>query len=496
VTVAQALDNAPVLIGLGECIDRECQLETRALIAAAVRQAIEDAPAVAESVDVLGVVGIVSWRYEEIGRVLAADVGLSPGETWESPAGGEKPIRLLGELAQRIAHGEIRAAILCGGEAMKTRADAAKDQRALDWGPTDRNAKPITALDFVTPFAARYGLARPTDIYPLYENATRHAWGMPQAEADRESAELWSRYSDTASGNPYAWLPRPHSAAQIGTATADNRLIAFPYRKLMVANPSVNQAAALLVTSRGAALAAGVPEERLIYIGSGAHADEPADFLMRDRFDRSTAQNAVLHETLERNAATTETIDAIEFYSCFPVVPKMARRTLGLAENFEPSIAGGLTFFGGPANNYMTHAITAAARALRNGLRQQALLYGQGEFVTKHAAILLGAGPFPNGAAMVDVQAEADAQADPAPMLSPDYQGDVTVETFTITYGRDGAPTQATLLLRTPGGERTVAIVPGTDRGTIDRLTHGDPIGARGVVVAGDQGLQRFHWAA
>ena len=80
--------------------------------------------------------------------------------------------------------------------------------------------------------------------------------------------------------------------------------------------------------------------------------------------------------------------DAIELYSCFPCVPKMARRTLGLGDDVQPTVTGGLTFFGAPLNTYMTHAACAMVRKLRNGARL-GLLYGQGGFVTKHHALVL-----------------------------------------------------------------------------------------------------------
>ena len=59
--------------------------------------------------------------------------------------------------------------------------------------------------------------------------------------------------------------------------------------------------------------------------------------------------------------------DAIELYSCFPCVPKMARRTLGLGPDVQPTVTGGLTFFGAPLNTYMTHAACAMVRSLRDG---------------------------------------------------------------------------------------------------------------------------------
>ena len=80
--------------------------------------------------------------------------------------------------------------------------------------------------------------------------------------------------------------------------------------------------------------------------------------------------------------------DAIELYSCFPCVPKMARRTLGLGRDVQPTVTGGLTFFGAPLNTYMTHAACAMVRKIRSGAKL-GLLYGQGGFVTKHHGLVL-----------------------------------------------------------------------------------------------------------
>src|SRR3569833_2329267 len=66
----------------------------------------------------------------------------------------------------------------------------------------------------------------------------------------------------------------------------------------------------------------------------------------------------------------------------------MARRTLGLGPDVEPTVTGGLTFFGAPLNTYMTHAACAMVRRLRGGARL-GLLYGQGGFVTKHHALVV-----------------------------------------------------------------------------------------------------------
>ena len=226
--------------------------------------------------------------------------------------------------------------------------------------------------------AARYRLTQPHQIYPLYENAARSAWGQSFEDAQRESAELWSRMSQTAAENPNAWSRDALAAEAIASVSPDNRMIAFPYPKLMNALLGVNQAAAIIVTDVATARENGIPDARMVHIGGATRAVEPSDFLARDRFEHAAAQEVVLETVLADNGLTGSSIDRFELYSCFPIVPKMARRILALDPEVEGSVVGGLTFFGGPANNYMTHAIAACVRLLRDGQGETALLYGQG----------------------------------------------------------------------------------------------------------------------
>ncbi|WP_204338136.1 hypothetical protein, partial [Proteus mirabilis] len=104
------------------------------------------------------------------------------------------------------------------------------------------------------------------------------------------------------------------------------------------------------------ARAAGIAEDRLVYPLGGTSAEEPRDYLLRDQFYESHPQNAVLKAVIDLAGGDGKKFDAIELYSCFPCVPKMARRTLGLGADVQPTVTGGLTFFGAPLNTYMTHA--------------------------------------------------------------------------------------------------------------------------------------------
>jgi acetyl-CoA C-acetyltransferase len=54
--------------------------------------------------------------------------------------------------------------------------------------------------------------------------------------------------------------------------------------------------------------------------------------------------DTAIRRTLELNAMTGADFDHVELYSCFPCVPKMARRVLGWPLDKPATVFGGLTF--------------------------------------------------------------------------------------------------------------------------------------------------------
>jgi acetyl-CoA C-acetyltransferase len=289
-------------------------------------------------------------------------------------------------------------------------------------------------------------------------------------------------------------MKRRVTPEEITTPTPDNRLIAWPYTKLMVANPTVNMGAAILMTSLAKARAAGIPEDRLIYPLGGASAEEPRDYLVRDQFFESHPQNAVLNAVMELAGGDGRKFDAIELYSCFPCVPKMARRTLGLGSDVQPTVTGGLTFFGAPLNTYMTHAACAMVRKLRDGAKL-GLLYGQGGFVTKHHGLVLSRqAPQQAPAQDTSVQAEADRHRGAVPDFVTEANGKGSVESFIVTYHRSGEVEHGVVMLRTSDRARTLARVPAHDGQTLAHLLNMDrtPVGSSGDIVTADDGVPEW----
>jgi acetyl-CoA C-acetyltransferase len=496
-------DRIPVIVGVGEITDKpanpEQGLEPLALMQQALTRAEDDAGAkLIGAIDSIDLVNLVSWRYRDPAKQLCERLGITPARAVYGPVGGEAPIRYLHEAALRIQRGESVVAAICGAEAQYTVNKAAKANVKLPWTPyAEDGVTSVRNVSYQHPMARALGVAQPITVYPFYDAATAAHWGQTPREALRESGELWSTFASVAAKNPYSWIKRAVDADAIMTPTADNRLIAWPYNKLMVANPQVNQGAALIITSLANAKRLGIATERCVHFVGGASAEEPRDYLQRDQFVESYAQNAVLRTVMDIVDGDGTKFDAIELYGCFPCVPKMARRTLGFGKDVQPTVTGGLTFFGAPLNSYMTHAACAMVRRVRGGV-QHGLLYGQGGFVTKHHVLVLS--PERPAVALsedVSVQSIADAKRRTAPTYDEQPSGKGTVESFTVIYDRDGSAKHGVVILRTEANDRTLARVPADDTTTLARLLDLDrtPIGISGPIRKAADGIAAWQAA-
>lgn len=486
----------PVIVGVGQVNDRpptpDQGLDSLGLMEAALRAADADAGGGwLPRLESLALVDQISFpKLGDTTGPLAERLGAAPRLRYKTPSPtGDSPILLLNAAANAIAAGEIEVAAVGGGEALRTAAQRAA-QAAGD-RPQDHNASRMNSARRAPSYRARYGLVAPVDIYPLYENAGRAAYGQTLAEAQAESGEIWARFSQVAAENPGAWIRSPRAAAEIIRPSADNRPIAFPYNKLMVANSSVNQGAGFIVASLAQARAHGVAEDRLVYVGRGAASHEDEDILRRDRYDASPGMTVSIRRALELNAVAAADLDFVELYSCFPCVPKMARRVFGWPVERPASVFGGLTFGGGPIGNYMSHAVVGMVLKLRQGGRN-GLLFGNGGVATHNHSIVVSRDPAIAGALPhdFDFQAEADAARGPVPPLDEAYAGPGRIETYTVFYDRGGAPRHGVVVARNPAGARFLAKVAAEDAAGIGFLTDGraEPVGSLGDAAPGPDG--------
>lgn len=494
--MALAEDRIPVIVGVGQVNDRPEEpaagLDSLGLMVEALRRADEERKWLPGLSAVLTVAQIAFPDLGDCSPKVAEAIGATPSLCRQTKYPmGDSPVRLLNEAANMIASGEAASVAITGGEALRTAA-----ARAREAGPKNTKVDAVRASSIARKqrYTDLFRLTSPVDIYPLYENACRAEWGQSLEEAQRESGQIWSDFSRVADGNDGAWIHAPRTVEEIITADASNRPISFPYTKLMVANSSVNQGAAFIVASLAAAKAAGMAESDLIYIGRGAHAEEPANVMARDVFSHSVSLSESLSKALEFNDLTIEDMDYAELYSCFPCMPKMARRVIGWPLEKPMSVFGGLTFGGGPIANYMSHAVVEMVLRLRKSGRY-GFLFANGGFATYTHSIVIGRDPklancLPHD---FDVQAEAEISRGAVPAFEEGYQGEGVIETYTVHYKRDGSVRFGVIVGRTPdGARRFLAKIPAEDEAGIAFLTDGavEPVGTTGQALPGAEAEQ------
>ena len=473
----------PVIIGVGQIADRPENdadgLDSVELMAEAARRANADAGGkILGRCDWLAIVPQLSFPALDPPRELPAVLGIDPARVEQADLpSGDTPVRFLSDAANAIARGDATVALIAGGEGLRTavrRPDAAEKNagRAM----TSNTRKTASA------HRQRYGLVTPTEIYPLYENASRAAWGQTLAEGQAESACIWSLMSQVAEGSEAAWLRKAVPADEIAEVTAANRMIVFPYTKLMNANAGVNQGAAVIVTSQAVAQEMGLADQA-IFVGAAAAAHEPDDPLARARWDRVPGMEVSLREALAANELEPSDLDHVELYSCFPCVPKISRRLIDWPQDRPATVHGGLTFGGGPVGNYMAHAIAQMVLTLRKSGRY-GLLFGNGGYCTHNHVVVIGTEPPPDGTFPQDYHRQklADDLRGEFPPLRDDVEGPATLETYTVKYGRDGLPAYGVVMARGEDGERLIARVEADDEATIAFLTDGkhEPVGSKG----------------
>lgn len=485
----------PIVVGVGQSINREdadlAASEPVALIEAAARAAGEDSsPALLAELDVIELMGVGSWWYDDLPGLVAQRLGadVRAGRRRMLPIGGETPLRALDLAAARIADGDARVVLLGGAEATRALTRAKKAGAELPWTQPSAPRPPWT-LGPELEGAQRLGIERAFDAFPLYEHALRAAENRSFADAQAESARLWAALSRVAAANPYAWSTCPYDEEFLTATSAENRMVSFPYTKHLVANPFVNQGAALLVTDTETARAHGIPEERWVYPWGGAGADEPVDPRARDHYAHNRALEAAVQITQALTRTRVDDYDAVELYSCFPVMPKLTARTLGLAtgtpDAMPVSVTGGLSFAGGPGSNYLTHSLAQMVVRLRES-GGTGFLHGVGMFNTKHHCVVLSARPSPRGE-YPDVPHDPTEVRpplyDPVP-VDDSYEGAVTIETLSVRFGRDGTPERGVVLGRGSAGQRVGARL--VDADTLAELTNGEePVGRTGRVLGG-----------
>ncbi len=468
------MSRIPVLVGVAQVLQRgedpDTTREPLELMLDAVHAAADDAG----SREVLARADLVlvsrgMWRYADPGRAIAQHIGCPGAKTALTQFGGNYVQTAVSKTFVDIQRGALDVAIVTGAECGRTWARLSKRGRPTGWSEAPGTPDAIIGDDLVLWHDAEVarGIRMPIQIYPLFDVALRAALGESVDAHLGRISELWAGFSAVAAGNPNAWIRERKSAEEIRTPGPENRPVSFPYPMLMNSNSRVDMGAALLLTHEEMAQRLGVPREKWIYPHAATDAHDHLTASERDELHRSPAIRIAGGRALELAQVEPNDLAYRDLYSCFPSAVQVSARELGLDVHPPLTVTGGLTFGGGPMNNYVMHGIARMTEVLRDDPGAIGLVTGNGGYLSKHAFCVYSTAPPERPFAHEDLQARVDAL--PKRGVAVEHEGDVTIEAYSVMYGTDGAPEIGHAAVRLPDDRRAWGNV--TDRAAAAAMT-------------------------
>jgi acetyl-CoA C-acetyltransferase len=407
-----------------------------------------------ESIDV---VFTQSWQYDDPAGRLASRLSATPGRQRYSGIGGTVPQVLAVDVADHIARGDLDLALIVGAEALATVRRLTKEGLEPEWSFRPAEQQPFPMELQYLPTELSHSVFNAFLTFALFDNAWRARLGRGLDEHRARLGSLLAPLTRVAAASRNAWFPVVRTSEAIITPTPDNRMVAYPYAKLMTAFMEVDMAAGLLMASTTKADALGVPADQRVYLRGWGYDEDPGHVAAHPDLWRSPAMTTASRAALAGAAIGIDEVAHLDLYSCFASAICFALDALGLAED-EPRVptqTGGLPYHGGPGSNYVTHSLVAMAETLRRDPGSYGLVSGVGMHMQRHAYSLWSTTPGP-----LTPPGSAAGPAATTPIVES-AEGQATVATYSVLHGRDGDPTSALLICDLPEGGRCYGSLDG-----------------------------------
>ncbi len=453
----------PVIVGVGAVTQRVDDpmeaSEPLELMATSLERAAEDAGELALLSEVDSIwIPRGFWKYSSPGHLLANRFAAARVRQIVSEI-GVLQTTILGQAAAALACGQSEIAMIVGGEARD------RDARARRLGlapPTtiqveqtpDQTLRP--AAELMSPFEIELGLVTPATQFAILDNALRAHEGQSLDGHRDEIGQLWSDFSRVASKNPEAWTRTSMTPTEIVSPGESNRMLSFPYTKRLVSQWNVDQAGGLILCTLERARRLGLDEQRFVYPLAVVDSEAMLTFSERRDLHRSPGFEKSFGRALSHVGRSIDEIELLELYSCFPAAIRIQQRELGLDRKRRVTQTGGMTFGGGPLNNFVLQAWVKMVERMRETSCESGLVTAVSGFLTKQGVSVLGREP---SQPFLHDQVSEEVRADQATIeVDPHAQGSARVASYTVIHERDDEQ-RVVLVLDLDDGRRTLRVI-------------------------------------
>ena len=445
---------------------------------------------VIEAIDDVNVVYGLSWTYDDAPGRLAESLKLGEGGRHLSGMSGTSSQKLLCNAAERILSNRSDLALVVGAESLATRKRMRKAGIRPAWShpPAEKRSIPFDAP--FHPSELSHEIFQAYLTFAIFDTARRARLKLSHEENLRQLGRLFERMTEVAERNPHAWFRERRSASELTRVTEENRMVANPYPKNLVAIMDVDMASGLLLASDEKADALGIPRDRRIYLRGFCEARDPFYVAEREDLSRSHGMQEAGRVALETAGVGIDEIAYLDLYSCFPSSVNFARDALGLCEDDSRplTVTGGLPYQGGPGSGYVGHAIAGLVEKLRADSDAFGMASGVGMHMVNHSYAVYSARPGPLPCPdQAAVQAHLDGLAKKEIQLRA--RGPARIAAYSVVHGREGRRFGAAVC-DLPGGDRAYA--RSEDEGLMRELENSEWVGREVELSDGGDGVNRM----
>ena len=426
-----------------------------------------------------------TWAYRDAPRLVARAIGADAAHGVVAEV-GVLQTTLIDRAAVAIARGELDVAVIVGGEARRRDAVAAAAGTTLavttdDGAVPDEVLAPGQAIVSAAEIGA--GLITPVGQYAVMEHARRSHDGQDPVAHAAALAALWADLAAVAAGRPQAWDRRGLTAEDIGRPGPANRPVALPYLRLHNSQWTVDQAAALVLTSLEVARARGIDADRLVFPHAVIESNHIVPLSQRRDLWRAPGFAVAAAEMAELLGVDIDAVAHLDLYSCFPIAVRAQMAEMGIGADRPVTVTGGMTFGGGPLNNYVLGAVAAMAGVVRGDPGSRGMVTAVSGLLTKQALSVWSSSPTPGGYRSAQVGGRVAAVTATVPVVGADpgpppaagpiagrpavptdgsgRAGPGRVASYTVLYDRaadaDSVAVAAIALVDRPDGSRAIA---------------------------------------
>ena len=498
-------NNTPILIGCGQITQREDDPELALspidLTAKACIEASKDTTVGNNIFSKLDTIVLIrsfsdtSWRFKcPFGKYNNPPLSLANRLKANNRAkliysfpGGNMPQWSVNKLSDMISRGQIELALIAGGEALYTQKNAMRKNINLNWNENHKN-KNFDSWGINKPgwteIEDLHNMNGAIYAYPMIENAIRGRLGNSIDNHLNYMSGIFSKFSKIASTNTLADRQKHFSAKEIATVSKSNPFIGFPYTKLMNANAYIDQSAALILTSVDKAKELSIPEEKWIYLHGCADAYDHWYMSNRINFHSSPAMSIVARESFKMANTDINEISFMDLYSCFPSAVEIACKEMkiNINDSRNLTITGGLPYFGGPGNNYVTHSIAEMMNLLRDNPGKKGMVTANGNYITKQSIGIYSSEPLKKQFQIKDPNIyQKEINKNLGPTFIQTAEGKARIETYTVMFDREG-PIFSIIFGIDSNGYRFIANTP-NDKDLLLDMTKSDYLNKAGIVT-------------